>query len=65
MKTLQQQHTDMVLQMQARIEELETENNMLKHTLSDVLGDLPSNRDWLDPNLERLMRQLIKPPETE
>ena len=28
--------------------------------LSQILDDLPENRDWLDPNLEAFARNLVK-----
>jgi len=32
----------------------------LAKTLNTILHDLPQNRDWLDPNLEKLAKELIK-----
>lgn len=34
------------------------ENDWLKFLLSQVLNSLPANRDWLDPDLEKHLRDL-------
>ncbi len=35
------------------------ENVRLKLLINRLLGDLPSRRDWLDPDLEREMREAV------
>lgn len=37
----------------------------LKLLLNEILTDLPSRRDWLDPNLERRMREAVKTTQLE
>lgn len=36
------------------------ENVRLKLLINSLLSDLPTNRDWLDPDLEREMREAIR-----
>ncbi len=36
------------------------ENVRLKLLINRFLGDLPTKRDWLDPDLEREMREVIR-----
>ena len=33
---------------------------MMIETIQQVLNDLPSNKDWLDPQLEQVMKDLVK-----
>jgi len=40
-------------------EPTETEQ-MLKYLLRQIIAALPTNRDWLDPTLERAAREMIK-----
>lgn len=35
---------------------------LLEHVLTRILTDLPISRDWLDPQVERAARELIRPP---
>ena len=42
--------------------ELLRKNNDLMHFAKRILAELPSKRDWLDPDLEKLGRALIKQP---
>jgi hypothetical protein len=37
----------------------------LEYTLSQIMGALPSNKDWLDPQLEKLANDLVKRIEIE
>jgi len=32
----------------------------LKHVLRQIINDLPTNKDWLDPALEKMAREIIK-----
>lgn len=32
----------------------------MKDILKRIINDLPQNRDWLDPNIEKIARELIK-----
>lgn len=32
----------------------------MKHVLGQIIGSLPSNRDWLDPDLEKIAKELSK-----
>jgi len=43
-----------------KIQKLEDENAALKCVLKNILKDLPVNRDWLDPNLERIAKEFLK-----
>jgi hypothetical protein len=43
----------------AEIERLERENKTLLHCLKQIINDLPANRDWLNPDIERLAKQAI------
>jgi hypothetical protein len=43
-----------------KIQKLEDENAALKSVLKNILNDLPVNRDWLDPNLERIAKEFLK-----
>lgn len=36
------------------------ERAALKNILKRILDDLPQNRDWLDPDLEKVARELVK-----
>jgi hypothetical protein len=31
----------------------------LLYALQQIIGDLPANRDWLDPNIERMAKDAI------
>ena len=42
-----------------KIQKLEGENSALKSVLKNILNDLPVHRDWLDPNLERVAKDLV------
>lgn len=39
---------------------LSVENAELKYILGQILSDLPQNRAWLDPQLERIGKNLVK-----
>lgn len=36
------------------------ERTALRSVLKRILDDLPQNRDWLDPDLEKIARELVK-----
>lgn len=38
--------------------ELERENAGMRRLIQQLLNDLPANRDWLNPDYERMMRDL-------
>lgn len=40
--------------------DLAAENEWLRNLLRQIITDLPSNRDWLDPQVERAAREAIK-----
>lgn len=40
------------------LEDSERRENELRHVLKAILADLPANRDWLDPNIERIAKEL-------
>lgn len=42
------------------MEDLVAENEWLRNLLRQIITDLPSNRDWLDPQVERAAREAIK-----
>lgn len=42
------------------MEMLQNDNEALKFVLSKILQDLPRKREWLNPGIERLARDLIK-----
>ena len=46
-----------------RIKRLEATNAVLLEVLEQIISDLPTNRDWLSPDLEREAKQLIKKAE--
>jgi hypothetical protein len=35
------------------------ENGRLKYALKMILQDLPAKRDWLNPDIEKMARELI------
>ena len=41
----------------------EATNAVLLEVLKQIITDLPTNRDWLSPDLEREAKQLIKEAE--
>jgi hypothetical protein len=47
-------------EVDARIAELERERDIARRLIANVLNDLPSNKDWLDPMLEKAMRLAAK-----
>jgi len=42
------------------IEYQEAKIECLKHCLSRIIQDLPRNKDWLDPSIEDMAKDLIK-----
>ena len=40
--------------------EMIKENDRLRYLLTRIMSDLPSRRDWLDPDLERIARSAIE-----
>lgn len=40
--------------------DLAAENEWLRNLLRQIITDLPSNRDWLDPQVERAAREAVK-----
>ena len=47
-------------QNEKHMEDLAAENEWLRNLLRQIITDLPSNRDWLDPQVERAAREAIK-----
>jgi len=47
----------------ARIGKLEMANDNALEVLRQIIADLPTNRDWLSPDLEREAKELIKEAE--
>jgi len=41
-------------------EDLKEDANDMFYMIKNILNDLPSNKDWLDPDLEKGMRDLVK-----
>lgn len=39
-------------------------NEQFIHVIKSILRDLPTNRDWLDPEIEKLARHLVEPKQT-
>jgi hypothetical protein len=48
--------------LRTEIAELNQKVRVLKHVLGQIVNDLPSNRDWLDPHLERYAKELLNEP---
>jgi len=46
--------------MRKRIHELESEISLFRITLSRIINDLPTNKDWLDPVVEIAAKELVK-----
>ena len=42
---------------------IERENNRMRWLFRQILLDLPKNRDWLNPDYEREMREWTKNPD--
>lgn len=55
------QNAETVVSQQLEIRKLEAENVHMRWLLKNVLSDLPAKRDWLDPDLERRMREVLTP----
>jgi len=43
-------------------QELEDELETAKYFLRQIIGSLPRNKDWLDPDVERGVKFLLDPP---
>lgn len=41
------------------VKEVVEENARLKHLLGQIIQDLPSNKDWLNPDIEREAIELL------
>jgi hypothetical protein len=39
--------------------QFEEEYDTLQHLVRQLLNDLPSKRDWLDPQLEKALRYMV------
>lgn len=40
------------------IDRLKNENNFMRYLITQILNDLPVNRDWLDPDIEIGLKQM-------
>jgi len=49
-----------ILKLNAENKKLEARISGLKIVLKQILIDLPTNKDWLDPDLERIAKVLVK-----
>lgn len=47
------------------IDRLRRINTVLLFCLKSIINDLPTNRDWLDPALEKASREIIKKAEDQ
>lgn len=54
------QYIDLTLEEMSQLRE---ENKYIKFVLKRIIDDLPVNRDWLDPDLERAAKEIIKAAE--
>lgn len=48
-----------ILKIDAELENLHAENERLRWILNQIITHLPSNRDWLDPDVEREARDTL------
>jgi len=50
---------DEIASMEAQHDSVCAENRRLKWLIGQVLGELPTKRDWLNPDVEREMRASV------
>jgi hypothetical protein len=46
--------------LQRTIDDLKEENNQLRLILGSIMNDIPLRRDWLDPNLEKAAKNILR-----
>jgi hypothetical protein len=46
--------------MASSFDELRTDAPVMMYIIQRVYNDLPTNKDWLDPNLEVEMKRLVE-----
>jgi aromatic ring hydroxylase len=46
--------------LQETIKELKEENTLLRLIFGSIINDLPSRRDWLDPDLEKAAKDVLR-----